>query len=337
MLHHSANLPKARVENVLTIDIEDWFHILDIGSTPSIEEWSKLESKVTKNTQVILDLLNKHDTKGTFFVLGWVAEHFPDLVREIERQGHEIGTHGYSHELVYNLTPNEFRRDVARSLEVLARITSRPILGYRAPGFSIAHSSLWALDILVELGLQYDASIFPMSRNHGGLPGFSGEAVWLTTPLGHKILEIPVTPTTLFNKKVYLFGGGYFRLAPYSAIAAGIAQLNNQGKPALVYLHPREFDPQHPQLKMKPSRSFTSYVNLHKTHSKFERMIQDFKFNSIEKIWQISRDGNQQRRVVNNFVDICPREREFCLLSNTYGKTSDTETEIAENLLTLRQ
>jgi len=124
-----------------------------------------------------------------------------------------------------------------------------------------------------------------MSRNHGGLPGFSGEAAWLTTPLGKKFLEIPVTPTTLFNKKVYLFGGGYFRLAPYSVIAAGIAKLNNQGKPALVYLHPREFDPQHPKLKMKPSRSFTSYVNLHKTHSKFERMIQEFKFNSIEKIW----------------------------------------------------
>ena len=337
MLHPSANLPQTRVENVLTIDVEDWFHILDIGSTPSIEEWSKLESKVTKNTQAILDLLNKHDTKGTFFVLGWVAEHFPDLVREIERQGHEIGTHGYSHELIYNLTPNEFRRDVARSLEVLARITSRPILGYRAPGFSIANSSLWALDILVELGLQYDASIFPMNRNHGGLPGFSGEAVWLTTILGNKILEIPVTPTTVFNKKVYLFGGGYFRLAPYSAIAAGIAQLNNQGKPALVYLHPREFDPHHPKLKMKPSRSFTSYVNLHKTHSKFERMIQDFKFNSIEKTWQISRDGKQQRRVVNNFIDLCPREREFCLISPTYGKTSDTETEIAGNLLTLRQ
>jgi polysaccharide deacetylase family protein (PEP-CTERM system associated) len=336
MLDPSANLPKNPVENVLTIDIEDWFHILDIDSTPSIKEWSKLESKVTKNTQVILDVLKKHDTKGTFFVLGWVAEHFPDLVREIERQGHEIGTHGYSHELIYNLTPNEFRRDVARSLEVLARITSRPILGYRAPGFSIASSSLWALDILVELGLQYDASIFPMNRNHGGLPGFSGEAVWLTTALGNKILEIPVTPTTLFNKKVYLFGGGYFRLAPYSVIAAGIEQLNNQEKPALVYLHPREFDPQHPKLKMNPYRSFTSYVNLHKTSSKFERMIQDFKFNSIEKIWQISMDGKQHRRVVDNFVDLCPRQREICLVSKTCGKTSDTETEIAENLLRLR-
>jgi hypothetical protein len=150
---------------------------------------------------------------------------------------------------------------------VLARITSRPILGYRALGFSIANSFLWALDILVELGWQYDASIFSMSRNHGGLPEFSGETVWLTTALGNKFIEIPVTPTTLFNKKVYLFGGGYFRLPPYAAIAVGIAQLNNQEKPALVYLHPREFDPQHPKLKMKRSRSFTSYVNLHKTYS----------------------------------------------------------------------
>ena len=337
MLHPLENIPKSSVENVLTIDIEDWFHILDIDSIPSIQDWHKLESTVTKNTQVILDLLNKYHTKGTFFVLGWVAEHFPDLVREIAKQGHEIGTHGYSHELIYNLTPNEFRRDVARSLDVLERITSRPILGYRAPGFSIANSSLWALDILVELGLQYDASIFPMNRNHGGLPGFSGDAVWLTTAEGNKILEIPVTPTTLFNKKVYLFGGGYFRLAPYAAIAAGIEQLNNQGKPALVYLHPREFDPQHPKLKMNPYRSFTSYVNLHKTHYKFERMIQDFKFNSIEKIWQISIDGKQRGRVVNNFVDLTPTDLEICWLSNTCEKTSGTETAIAENLPRLRQ
>lgn len=337
MLHPLENIPKTSVENVLTIDIEDWFHILDIGSMPSIQDWHKLESTVTKNTQVILDLLNKYHTKGTFFVLGWVAEHFPDLVREIARQGHEIGTHGYSHELIYNLTPNEFRRDVVRSLEVLERITSLPILGYRAPGFSIANSSLWALDILVELGLQYDASIFPMNRNHGGLPGFSGDAVWLTTAEGNKILEIPVTPTTLFNKKVYLFGGGYFRLAPYAAIAAGIEQLNNQGKPALVYLHPREFDPQHPKLKMNPYRSFTSYVNLHKTHYKFERMIQDFKFNSIEKIWQISINGKQRGRVVNNFVDLTPTDLEICWLSNTCEKTSGTETAIAENLPRLRQ
>ena len=337
MLHPLENIPKTSVENVLTIDIEDWFHILDIGSMPSIQDWHKLESTVTKNTQVILDLLNKYHTKGTFFVLGWVAEHFPDLVREIAKQGHEIGTHGYSHELIYNLTPNEFRRDVVRSLEVLERITSLPILGYRAPGFSIANSSLWALDILVELGLQYDASIFPMNRNHGGLPGFSGDAVWLTTAEGNKILEIPVTPTTLFNKKVYLFGGGYFRLAPYAAIAAGIEQLNNQGKPALVYLHPREFDPQHPKLKMNPYRSFTSYVNLHKTHYKFERMIQDFKFNSIEKIWQISIDGKQRGRVVNNFVDLTPTDLEICWLSNTCEKTSGTETAIAENLPRLRQ
>ncbi|WP_293127414.1 XrtA system polysaccharide deacetylase [Microcoleus sp. bin38.metabat.b11b12b14.051] len=304
MLHPSNKFPKTTVENVLTIDIEDWFHILDISSTPSIEDWHKLESKVTKNTEVILDLLNKHHTKGTFFILGWVAEHFPDLVREIAKQGHEIATHGYSHELIYNLTPNEFRRDVARSLEVLARITSKPILGYRAPGFSIANSSLWALDILVELGLQYDASIFPMNRNHGGLPGFSGDAAWLTTTQGNTILEIPVTPTTLFNKKVYLFGGGYFRLAPYSAIAAGIEQLNEQAKPALVYLHPREFDPKHPKLKMNFYRSFTSYVNLHHTHSKFERMIQDFNFNSIEKIWQIGSDQKQRPRVVDNCVTL---------------------------------
>lgn len=274
---------QANVQNVLTIDVEDWFHILNLSSTPPLKVWSQLESRVVSNTLHILDLLSIHKTHATFFVLGWVAEHFPDLVREIERRGHEIGTHGYAHELVYNLTPNQFRTDVGRSLDHLSRVTSRPILGYRAPGFSITPASIWALDVLVELGLRYDASIFPIKRNHGGFPEFSGETGWITTPKGNRILEVPVTPMDLFGKKVYLFGGGYFRLTPSSMIAAGIRQLNATGKSAMVYLHPREFDVNHPRLKMNHFRRFTSYINLKETTSKFTTILEEFKFNSIEK------------------------------------------------------
>jgi polysaccharide deacetylase family protein (PEP-CTERM system associated) len=276
------------VENVLSIDVEDWFHILDFPSAPSLHAWIELESRVVTNTLFILDLLSTYQTKGTFFVLGWVAEHFPDLVREIERRGHEIGTHGYSHELVYNLTPEQFRRDVSRSLEHLSRCTSRQILGYRAPGFSITPASIWALDVLVELGLRYDSSIFPMKRNHGGFSEFSQEVGWLTTPKGNRILEVPVTPINFIgNKKIYIFGGGYFRLAPLFMINAGIKQLNKQNKSAMVYLHPREFDAEHPRLKMNLLRSFCSYVNLKETQTKFARILDKFKFNTVEKVYNL--------------------------------------------------
>jgi polysaccharide deacetylase family protein (PEP-CTERM system associated) len=275
------------MKNILTIDIEDWFHILDIPSSPILESWKTLESRVEKNTLTILDLLDKYQTKGTFFILGWVAEHFPDLIREIEKRGHDLGSHGYSHQLVYQLTPEEFRRDVSLSLEYLARISSRKILGYRAPGFSIASASLWATDILVEMGFVYDSSVFPLKRNHGGFPEFSGKDNYIITPKGARLLEIAVTPIDIFGKNVYLLGGGYFRLAPYTTIARAISHLNKCGKPALIYLHPREFDADHPRLKMNFLRSYTSYVNLKQTHIKFERTLQQFSFSSIEKIWNL--------------------------------------------------
>jgi len=281
------------VDNVLTIDVEDWFHILNVPSTPLLRHWCQLESRVVSNTLYILDLLSEHQRRGTFFVLGWVAQHFPDLVREIERRGHEIGTHGYGHQLVYDLTPEQFRRDVGKSLDYLSKATSKPILGYRAPGFSINSSCMWALDVLVELGLRYDTSIFPMKRNHGGFAEFSGEAGWISTPKGNQILEVPVTPTKLFGKKMYLFGGGYFRLAPSGMIVSGIKQLNSQGRSAMVYLHPREFDANHPRLEMSHFRSFTSYVNLKDTSAKFCTMLEQFNFNSIGNIWGLTAQTRQ--------------------------------------------
>ncbi|MFQ4141318.1 XrtA system polysaccharide deacetylase [Chlorogloeopsis sp. ULAP02] len=268
--------------NILTIDVEDWFHILDTPSTPPLSSWFNLESRIVANTLLILDLFRKYQIKCTFFVLGWVAENFPDLVREIDRQGHEIGTHGYSHELVYKLTPEQFYRDVNLSLEYLSRITSQPILGYRAPGFSITATSLWALDILIDLGFCYDSSIFPIKRNHGGFPKSSTEVCWLTTPKGKQIIEVPITPLSFLNQKVYLFGGGYFRLTPYQLITFAIKQINANNKPVMIYLHPREFDPNHPKLKLDFFRHFTCYINLKYTQNKLEKLLLDFKFSNIK-------------------------------------------------------
>jgi polysaccharide deacetylase family protein (PEP-CTERM system associated) len=281
--------PKTSLKNILTVDVEDWFHILEIPSFLPLQTWLDLESRVVSNTLLVLDLLDNYQTKGTFFILGWVAENFPDLIREIDKRGHEIGTHGYSHELVHNLTPDRFRRDVCLSLEHLSSLTSRQIFGYRAPGFSISSSTLWALDILLELGFSYDASIFPMKRNHGGFPEFSANNNWIVTPQGNRILEIPVTSMiNCFGKKVYLFGGGYFRITPYSIVRQAMSYLNEQGKQVLVYIHPREFDAKQPRLKMNLNRAFMTYVNLNKTQAKFESILQEFSFNSIENIWNLS-------------------------------------------------
>ena len=174
------------------------------------------------------------------------------------------------------------------SLEYLSRATSKLILGYRAPGFSLTKDCLWALDILLELGLSYDASVFPLKRNHGGYKNFTGEGGFISTPKGRQILEVPVTCNNVLGKKLYVLGGGYFRISPYWVIASGIKQLNQQGKPAMIYLHPREFDPLQPRLEMSKVRSFMSYVNLHKIETKVEKLLSNFRFNTIKNIWQLS-------------------------------------------------
>lgn len=273
------------VKNALTIDIEDWFHILELEHPLPIEKWLEQASHVEKNTLCILDILRRYEVKATFFVLGWVAQHFPDLIREIEGDGHEIATHGYSHQLVSHQTPEEFKRDIDRSLKYLSQATKNPVVGYRAPGFSITRQTFWALDILLELGLKYDASIFPIERNHGGYKHFKDEARWIMTDKGNRIFEVPISCNTFINRKFYLLGGGYFRLTPYWIIKAGIKQLNRQRKSAVIYLHPREFDPLHPRLKMSKKRAFMSYVNLSQTELKFEKVLGNFKWHRIDEIW----------------------------------------------------
>lgn len=233
---------------------------------------------MTKNTLLILQILASFDTKATFFILGWVAQYFPDLVTEIEHQGHEIASHGYSHELIYNMSPNQFHRDVSLSLDHLSKVTNKKILGYRAPGFSLTHRTLWALDILMDLGFKYDSSIFPMRRNHGGFENFYDQPTLMETPKRNMILEIPITPISCLNQKIYLLGGGYLRLFPYYLISLSLKKLNRQAKKGLVYLHPREIDSSHLRLEMSKYRKFISYINLNTTKIKLEKLLQEFKF-----------------------------------------------------------
>ena len=266
--------------NALSIDVEDWFHILDLKNEIPIADWHKMESRVSKNTIKLLSLFSQHGVRATFFVLGWVAEQFPQLVLEIKRQGHEIASHGYGHKLAYQQTPQEFRDDVTKVKRILERIIHQEVMGYRVPGFSIQNGNLWALDILKEEGFVYDSSICPAVRGHGGL---DGSPIY---PYKHPsgLWEFPISVFRFLGKNISFSGGGYLRFFPYSFIKNAIKKINSQNQPVMVYLHPREIDVSQPRLKMPLNRRFKCYVNLHTTEKKLDRLLRDFNFASISEV-----------------------------------------------------
>lgn len=284
ILEAAHNGVKSKVENILTVDVEDWFHICGVSSIGDINCWEKYESRIKDNLKYLLNILDDYNAKGTFFILGWIAERFPEIISEIERRGHEIATHGYAHELVYEQTPKEFAVDLEKSLRVLSAITKQKILGYRAPSFSITKGSLWALDILSQHGLQYDSSVFPTTRTDGGLPGAQIFPYRISLHNGNKLWEFPVSVMHIFKFRLVYSGGGYFRLIPYSLIKSEIQRANKKGRPSLVYLHPREIDVGQPRLPMPWKRRFKCYVNIQHTESKLRRLLCDFSFTTCRDI-----------------------------------------------------
>lgn len=266
--------------NVLTIDCEDWFHGLEIG----MEDWHKFENRIEKNLLKLLNLLDEAGTKATFFILGYVAEKFPQLIEEIARQGHEIGSHGYSHQFVYKQSPNEFRREIIKSLEILEKLSGERILSYRAPFFSITQSSLWALEILADLGILFDSSIFPVINYRYGIPQAPRFPHWIMTKNGSKILEFPISTVRILGKNIPIAGGAYFRIFPYQLIGSGIKSLNRKKQAVIFYLHPWEIDPEHPKIKLPRRISLTHYYNLSHTEAKFKNLLRDFKFIPLKKV-----------------------------------------------------
>jgi len=271
--------------NALTIDVEDWFHILDLKNGFEPKDYDKLESRVEENCDTLLRILDEYQVKGTFFVLGWVAETFPDLVIEICQQGHEVASHGYGHTLCYEMSPEDFREDMLKSMQILEDVTGEEVLGARVAGTSIKRENLWALDILIDLGFKYDSSIYPEVRGHGGLPGAPRFPYYQSTPKGRQIFEIPSSCFNLFDRKICFAGGGYLRLFPYFLIKRGINEYNMHGHPVNVYLHPREIDPSHPRMKMPLHRKFKCYVNLHTTENKLRSLLRDYRFGRIKDIF----------------------------------------------------
>lgn len=269
-------------QNVFSVDLEDWFCVQNLSGVIRREEWDKCESRVERNTLLLLHLLARRQVKATFFVLGWVAERFPDLVREIESRGHEIATHGYSHRLLTSLTPEEFRADLGRSLEVLARCSRRPVSGFRAPSFSVTRKTWWALEILRASGIRYDSSIFPVGFHPDyGIP----DAPLSAHRLPEGVLELPMSCAEMFGRKVPCSGGGYFRLFPYPVTRALMRRCNQQGRPVIFYLHPWEVDPDQPRVALPALKRFRHYNNLDRTAERLERLLEDFSFTSASDLF----------------------------------------------------
>ena len=268
---------KSKIINYLTIDVEDYFQVSAFEKVIEPKGWGTYPCNVVQNTKIILDLLARRNVKATFFIVGWIAERYPDLVRQISDHGHEVGCHSYWHRKVYDLTPDDFKDDTYRSKSIIENITGKTVYGYRAPSYSITQKSLWALDILSELGFQYDSSIFPTYHDNYGIPNAPRFAYKLSA---QKMIEYPISTTKVLGRNLPISGGGYFRLFPYSLTRSALKQINtNEKQPFVFYLHPWELNPDQQRIKNASALSrFRHYVNLKTTRRKFERLLDDFQF-----------------------------------------------------------
>jgi len=279
--------------NALTIDVEDYYMVSAFADVVKFEDWPRYESRVTRNTHVLLDVLNESGVKATFFVLGWIGERYPDLVRDIHAAGHEVACHGYNHRLIYHLTPEQFREDAHKAKGILEDIIGTPVIGYRATSYSIVKKTLWALDILIEEGFLYDSSIFPIHHDRYGIPGSDRFSHTIRRESG-TLREFPPSTYRVLNQNIPVAGGGYFRLFPARITKAAIKQINeNENKAAIIYVHPWEIDESQPRLKSSLLSKFRHYVNLHTTVPKLRACIKEFKFNPLRKMYHADQDtGN---------------------------------------------
>jgi polysaccharide deacetylase family protein (PEP-CTERM system associated) len=273
---------ESTVVNAMTIDVEDYFHVSVFDGLVPRSSWATLESRVCANTERLLKILE--GTQGTFFILGWVAQRFPALVQTIARAGHEIASHGFEHRLVYDQTQRAFREDVRRAKAELESAAQVEVLGYRAPSYSVTPRSLWALDVLIEEGYRYDASIFPIRHDRYGIP-VSPRHPYLLQRLAGEIVEAPASTTRVGPLNLPVAGGGYFRLLPYAWTRWGISRLNDREKrPAIFYLHPWEIDPGQPRLQAGLLSRIRHYRNLDKTEDRLRQLLRDFRFASLKTI-----------------------------------------------------
>ncbi|MBI9017241.1 MAG: DUF3473 domain-containing protein [Phycisphaerae bacterium] len=271
------------INNILSIDVEDWFHILDSPAVPKIDTWGDLPLRAEASMDKILTMLAESGTKATFFWLGWQAERMPQLVKRCQEQGHEIASHGYGHILAYQAGHRAFAEDIRRAKAILEDITGQAIRGFRAPGFGITDKAAWAFDVIKSAGYEYDSSVFPSSRGHGGIADSPLGSYYIKTDSG-MLPEVPMSMVDIMGRRLSLFGGGYLRLAPQRLIRWGIRQLHRRNEPLIVYVHPREVDPQHPRLPLSLARRFKSYINLKSTMPKLQWLCKNYSFCTMHEL-----------------------------------------------------
>jgi len=270
-------------ESVSPIDVEEWYHILDSGMTPPIDKWPELESRLECPLDEILEVLERHSVKSTMFWLGWAADKYPALVRRCVKAGHEIASHGYGHVFAYQVGHKGFYEDILRGKKVLEDIVGEKVIGFRAPGFGIKDGMSWAFEVIKEVGYEYDSSVFPGHRGHGGMLKSHLEPYLIRTAYG-PLPELGISMVEFMGRRFCLFGGGYLRLSPKWIIHMGIKYLHSNGRPLIVYVHPREVDPEHPRLPLSLFRRFKSYVNLKSTLPKLEWLCSTFKFITMREL-----------------------------------------------------
>jgi len=268
-----------RTPYILSVDVEDYFQVEAFSDQIRREDWPNMPRRVVANTQRVLELLARHGQHGTFFVIGWIAEQHPELVRQIHAAGHEVACHSFLHRLVYQLTPDEFREDTRRAKAVLEDAAGQPVIGYRAPSYSITRRSLWALEILAEEGFLYDSSIFPIRHDIAGIPDYPRTPNLHEFPSGKSILEFPATTLRYAGMNLPVGGGGYLRIFPLRYSLWGLAKLAKEpGLFPAVYFHPWEIDPQQPRIAGRVRSRLRHYTNLSKMEGKLNRVLDRFLF-----------------------------------------------------------
>ena len=271
------------ITNALTIDVEDYFQVSAFAPYIARADWEQRECRVERNVDRILALLDEHDTEATFFTLGWIAERYPQLVRRIAAQGHEVASHGYGHQRASDLSEAEFRADIERAKGVLEDLTGAEVAGYRAPSFSIGPGNLWALDTLARAGHRYSSSIYPIRHDHYGMP----DAPRFAHQAADGLIEIPITTLRLFNRNLPSSGGGYFRLLPYALSRWMLRQVNaSDGESAVFYFHPWEIDPGQPRIPgIDRKTRFRHYVNIHRMEGRLQSLLGDFKWGRMDRLF----------------------------------------------------
>jgi polysaccharide deacetylase family protein (PEP-CTERM system associated) len=287
------------ITNALTVDVEDYFHVSAFARVLNRENWDSMESRVEQNTYKLLEIFDEASVSATFFVLGWVADRYPNLVRDICANGHELACHGFSHQLIYTQDPAEFRQETIRAKGLLEDISGWPVTGYRAASYSITNKSRWAIDTLIDAGFQYDSSIVPVRHDLYGMTGVSAHPYRITAADGRSMIEFPPSTISVVGNRIPIGGGGYFRLFPYWFSRWGLNRVNNQdGMPFSFYLHPWEVDPEQPRISAGWKSRFRHYNNLEKCEGRLIRLLGEFRFSTMRSVLaDLSLDDVQASRL----------------------------------------